>query len=141
MAANQEFMTAAGKLRTSLVRMEDRIRVVLKEKTSQSLFDEDEEEQVNDIIFKIKDELNMLPSNIESMLEKGAKAGVQKEIVVSISHILNNEMLEIGMEYRRLLEKRCNIIKTKEDKKNKLNNTGVGDKRNSRILTQTAATH
>ena len=121
------FMHTAGKVRMLLERTQEKIRHVLKEKSRNSLFDEDGEIQASELIYRVKEDLQVIPDQITAAVAEGAKARADMELVKNIKSILHSELIQTGIDFRKLLDKRTQTIRQKEDKKNRLD-TGPVDR-------------
>lgn len=69
------------------------------------------EDMGDDIVYKIRETLRTLPTEITNLVNKGAQLEVQKQIIMSISVILQGEMLKMSEKFGKLLELRAKVIK------------------------------
>lgn len=83
---------------------------MLKEKNKNSLFEDEDDDQISELIYRLKEDLHTFPDQMNSVVEQGAKARVEMEVVKNIKTILQNELLETGLEFRRLIDRRSQVL-------------------------------
>ncbi len=119
-------MKQAAKLRQTVDRLHRKIAAMAREKSRTSVFD-DNDEQVMMEISQMKQEIEQVSPQIDKLVERAAQARVQIDITRSLKQILTHELQAVELDYKLLHAKRCQLMRTREEKKTKIDH-GFGDK-------------
>ena len=121
------FFDMASNIQNKLEKTTQRIKHVTSSSKKKTLF-HSEEDNTNDLIFKIKEDLRVIPDHIVKLIEKGASLGVKEEIVRNVSGILRKSLMKRGSEFREVLELRSKVVQ-KELRRKRHVEVGSADRR------------
>ena len=127
-------MKQAAKLRQAVDRLHRKISIMAREKNRTSVFDDDDEQAMMEIT-QMKQEIEQVAPQIDKLVERAALARVQIEITRSLKQILAQELQTVELDYKLLHAKRCQVMRTREEKKTKIDH-GFGDKGAPRLRSQ-----
>lgn len=90
----QEFFQMAARVQNKIAKSKAQIVHVTKSSGKMKLMTNPEEDNGSDeIVFKVRETMRTLPSDITLLVNKGAELRVEKQMIMNISMILQSGML------------------------------------------------
>lgn len=118
-------MSDSGRLKQQIASYVSKVELVERNSSRSSLF-EQEDETMEDVIGDIKEGLEGTSQQIGQLVQQGAKARTDIDIVKNIKLILERNMMDASSAFCALLEKRSQVVSSENRKSRNGTTSGCG---------------